>query len=414
MTEDRRAAARNVALYPWFRFFQNLLFWQAVWFLYFQNELSAAEAILLNALYDLATTVLEVPSGWMSDRVGRRITLILAAVFAVTASALLAFGGSFWVFLAGQVAFGASAAFSSGTDTAFLYESLEDAGRADEVEAQELRAWRFNFTALALSALIGGAVSLVSYAATFVMAGAAALVMLVIAIRFVEPGRLEHHVPQGGEWARFGALREALVNPVLLWLFALTVLMYGLSHVPFVFGQPYIQQSLASLGLEAEAPLVSGAVTTAMMLLSVAVSWAAPGIRHRIGLTAILLAAFAIQIGLAAILAATSSAFAIVFLLLRMVPNSLSAPFILARVQPELKNESRATYLSLKSLTGRIVFAASLYVATFATSAVDEMSFGELRLILLAYAGAGLIALVALWFWARRLPLDQPARANAA
>ena len=30
-------AARNVALYPWFRFCRGLLFWQAVWFLYFQN-----------------------------------------------------------------------------------------------------------------------------------------------------------------------------------------------------------------------------------------------------------------------------------------------------------------------------------------------------------------------------------------
>ena len=27
-------AARNIALYPWFKFFQNLLFWQAIWFLF--------------------------------------------------------------------------------------------------------------------------------------------------------------------------------------------------------------------------------------------------------------------------------------------------------------------------------------------------------------------------------------------
>ena len=56
-------AARNIAIYPWFRFCQNLIFWQAVWFLYFQAELSATEAILLYAIYDVGTTALEVPSG---------------------------------------------------------------------------------------------------------------------------------------------------------------------------------------------------------------------------------------------------------------------------------------------------------------------------------------------------------------
>ena len=87
--------SRNVALYPWFKFFQNLIFWQAVWFLYFQNTLSAAEAIALYAVYDIATTCLEVPSGYMSDRLGRRRTLIMASLAAILGSALLAIGGAF-------------------------------------------------------------------------------------------------------------------------------------------------------------------------------------------------------------------------------------------------------------------------------------------------------------------------------
>ena len=32
---------KNITLFPWFKFCQNLLFWQATWFLYFQQELSA-------------------------------------------------------------------------------------------------------------------------------------------------------------------------------------------------------------------------------------------------------------------------------------------------------------------------------------------------------------------------------------
>ena len=55
------ALTRNITLYRWSRFLRSLTFWQATWFLYFQNVLSGAEAILLYAVYDVATTVLEVP-----------------------------------------------------------------------------------------------------------------------------------------------------------------------------------------------------------------------------------------------------------------------------------------------------------------------------------------------------------------
>ena len=178
-----RSAEQNIALYPWFRFFQSLLFWQAIWFLYFQQTLSAAEAILLYAVYDLATTILEVPSGWLSDRFGRRVTLISSAVAAIAGALALAFGDTFAMFAFGQICLGASAAFSSGADTAFLYESLEDVGQTDRVEAEELRAWRYGFTGFALSALIGGAMSLAGFTYPFLASAVAQGGMLLIALR---------------------------------------------------------------------------------------------------------------------------------------------------------------------------------------------------------------------------------------
>jgi MFS family permease len=69
------AILRNTQLYRWSRFLRSLIFWQAVWFLYFQNVLSATAAILLYAVYDVAATLLEVPSGYMSDQLGRKKTL---------------------------------------------------------------------------------------------------------------------------------------------------------------------------------------------------------------------------------------------------------------------------------------------------------------------------------------------------
>ena len=391
-------ASRNVAIYPWFKFFQNLLFWQATWFLFFQSELSASEAILIYVFADIATTALEVPSGYFSDRVGRRITLILSALAGLVAAVLQALGTEFWVFAAAQIALGMHFAFVSGTDSALLFESLEEAGREGEVEAQELRALRFTFLALALSAISGGAMALWGLRMPYFATAAAFGLMLLVAFRFREPARRIGTAPP-----RLGldAIRATFRSPVLVWLFALSVAMYIFSHLPFIFGQPFILAALRDLGLAAEAPLVSGAVTATMMALSIATSWAAPGIRRRIGFSGILLVAFAMQIFLIGGLAATGSAFAIALLFLRMVPDSFSQPFIRARIQPLLHGAVRATYLSLQSLAGRLLFAASLFLASSGASQVGEMSHAEIRAILFAYAAAGLIAFALLLVTAR-------------
>lgn len=402
-------AERNVALYPWFRFFKELIFWQAIWFLYFQTKLTPAQVILLYAVYDLATTILEVPSGWFSDRLGRRVTLILSTLAGAVGIALLGLAESFPVFLIGQILLGGSMAFASGTDAALLYESLEDTGNADRIEAEEVRAWRFGFTGLALSAVTGGAMALWSYPLAFGATAIAQLVALFITFRFVEPGMRRDDIAQGGEWARIASIGTALRKPILIWLFVLSVLMYGFSHIPFIFGQPFIEQALAPLGWSSEAPLVSGAVTTTMMLLSVLVSLRAEWLRARLGLAGLLLFAFALQIGLVAVLAATSSVLAIAVLFLRMVPDALSTPFIRARIQPELESRSRATFLSLKSLAGRLLFAGSLWFAAGSTGGVGTLAYAEMQPILLAYAGVGLAVLAALAVMTRKVPVDSNA-----
>ncbi|MEL6691000.1 MAG: MFS transporter, partial [Pseudomonadota bacterium] len=178
---------RNIALYPWFKFCQHLIFWQAVWFLYLQSELTAAEAILLYALYELATTVLEVPSGYASDRLGRRVTLIAATACGVGAASLQIVGGTFAVFAVAQVLLGGFQAFTSGTDSAFLYESLAAEDREDEIEAQELRAWRFGFIALALSAFTGGLLARADFVYVYFGTALAFFVGMMLALQFKEP-----------------------------------------------------------------------------------------------------------------------------------------------------------------------------------------------------------------------------------
>ncbi len=402
--------ARNVALYPWYQFCRNLTFWQAIWFLFFQTELSASQAILLYVIYDIGTTALEVPSGYLSDRVGRRFTLIVSAGCGLAGAVLLSFGSGFAVFALAQVCLGASTAFVSGTDSALLYESLAATGEEDKIETHELRAWRFSFSALAVSAVLGGIMAFQSFTLPF-LAGAAILAgVLVLTFRFSEPPHAAPPVAQGGELMRLRTLGTALTQPVLVWLLVLSVLMYGFSHVPYVFGQPFILQALSAAGWASEAPIVSGVTSASMMLVSVLISLIALRLRKRLGLPVILLFAFALQIALIGILALTDSLIAIALLFLRMVPDALSRPFILARIQPMLSDDSRATYLSLQSFCGRLLFAATLYAASLSASDVGLMPYAEIRQVLGWYAVTGLVLLGALALWSKHVQIETPAK----
>ncbi|MDF3414729.1 MFS transporter [Sulfitobacter sp. M57] len=402
--DEHGALKRNLTLYPWFKFAQNLTFWQAIWFLLFQNTLSAAQAILLYAIYDVATTVMEVPSGYMSDRLGRRRTLIAAAFFGALGAALVAVGSGFAVFALAQVCLGVSAAFSSGTDSALLYESLKVQGRAAEVEAQETRGWQAALIGLALSAITGGVLASYHLGWAFVAGAVAQVLALIIAWRFVEPLHERGSVGSAGLSGQWRHFRQAMGRPVLVWLFILSVLMYGFSHVPFIFGQPFIAQALE--GLTWSPPIVSGTVSAMMMLVSVLASLVALKLRRRIGLSAILLLAFGIQIGLIGVLSLTDSALAIAVLLLRMVPNSFARPFIVARMQPLLDDAGRATYLSLQSFVGRLLLAGSLLFASARVQQDTVMVYADIQVTLGGYAIAGLVFLLALSALARWAKLE--------
>ncbi|NNE22729.1 MAG: MFS transporter [Rhizobiales bacterium] len=394
---------RNIKLYPWFQACRNLLFWQAVWFLYFQNVLSAAEAVMLAAIYDIGTLILEVPSGYMSDRIGRRITLITATLATLAGCVMLGLGSSFYVFALAQIMLGAGSAFVSGTDHALLYDSLIEDGRQDDVAWHEARAWRFTFAALAISAMIGGLISMYAMHMAFLATALTAAAALVLTMLLQEPA---HRDDGFTPLAQGKAILERLRHRGLAWLFTLSVAMYVFSHVPFVFAQPFINEVLAGIGFAAETPAVSGAIVASMMLTSVAAAWFALPLARRIGKTGIFLLALAMQVGLVAVLAFTVHPAALALLLLRMVPDAFARPMILAYVQPRLKSSYRATYLSLQSLIGRLILAASLFAISFAVPDNSILRQADLQAVLPWYVGAGLFLLIVLAVTSRVLKDD--------
>ena len=393
---------RNIRLYPWFVCLRNLTFWQAIWFLYFQDSLSAAEALVLAATLDITSSILEVPSGYLADKFGRRITLIGAAIASTLGSLVLATGDTFLVFMVAQVLLGIGISLYSGTENALLYDSLSAAGRSEEVAAQETRAFRFMYAGLALAAVSGGVLAMGHAAYAYLATAFASAAALTLAFLFREPPITAAEVREVSVLSQARVIFGKLRDRTLAWYFALAVAMYVFSHIPYVYGQPFIANALAGYGYAGEAPLVSGIVVACMMLISVAASWATMPLAARFGHKPTLLMAFAIQLGLVAVLAFSIHIAAIALLLLRMVPDALAKPLILAGVQPRLESSYRATFLSVQSLLGRLTLAASVLAGSYWLPGEGAFSAPALQALLTVYAAVGLILGALLLISARR------------
>ena len=77
----------------------------------------------------LAEFLFEIPSGYISDRIGHKKMLVLSKVFMILAVLSFIYGGFLIFFVLGAIFTSLSFASRSGTNTAFLHETLVDLNR---------------------------------------------------------------------------------------------------------------------------------------------------------------------------------------------------------------------------------------------------------------------------------------------
>ncbi|MCB9676885.1 MAG: MFS transporter [Alphaproteobacteria bacterium] len=386
---------RNLALVNGYFAAQNALFWIPVFVLWFSRSLTAAEVLRLEAVYYSAVVVLEVPSGWMSDRLGRRWTLFCSGLGWAAGSALIGLGDGFAAFAAGQVMLAAGRAFASGTDSSLLYESLDALGRPLEMRDRLGRAGSWGFATLAVASLAGGAVGYVDLRGAYLLSVVGGLAAAGIALGFVEPPRTgDQPTPR----EQLAILRQAPRNPAVFRVLVLVVAMTVFVHIPYELQQPWLDRLLE----DARTPVISGVfVALSFMSASVGSRMAEP-IAQRLdpsgeaAFTRGMALGMALLAGVMGLMALGPTVWVAPFLAMRSFPTGFTQPLAEAEVHPHLPSSIRATWLSLQSLAGRLAFALVLLGVSAAIG--ETWSVDALRTILVpaaSIAGLGTIATLA-------------------
>ena len=171
------------------RFFHNLipayvierLFWE-------QRGMTIQMVVYTEIIYAVAIVLLEIPSGIISDKWGRKKMIVLNAFFGCFEFLILIFATEFWHFAAAVFLAGVGCSAGSGSENALLYDSLLSNGNEQSFEKclGRLNAW--DFSASILAALSGSLMAgRFGFEFNYWVSFAGMLVSLCITFRLVEP-----------------------------------------------------------------------------------------------------------------------------------------------------------------------------------------------------------------------------------
>lgn len=274
-----------------------------VWLVHERGFSPALVATVL-AAGDLCVFALEVPTGWVADRLGHRFSLIIGSFVQVCAMLVFWLAATPPTLLASSLLVAVGDAFRSGADEALLYRSCAALGREDEFQAIEARTRSVGLIALVALLLGGGGlVAVAGYAAAWMTEIALCATGLAMAWFMVEPpASLEVAGPADVDGQP--ASRQARRWSIFLSLIVPGAVLDGLASVAAF---------LAQTGADAEVARVT-ALVAAMTLSEAAGAWTAARVWRNDGRLHLLLLACGTAVLAAALVSSAGVAAAAVAL----------------------------------------------------------------------------------------------------
>ena len=320
--------------------------------LFFQeNGLSMKEVLLLQSIFSIGIILFEIPSGYFSDVIGRKTTIILGCILGFFGFSIYSFSYGFWGFLIAELILGLGSSFLSGTDSAIIYDSLIQSKKEKDYKKIEGRMLSVGNFSEAIASFIGGFVALISLRTPFYIEMTLMFFTIPLAFTLIEPKRQKHENKEGPIKEIIKIVKYSIHhNREIKWLIFYSGFI-GASTLTMVwFIQPYFQ----FVGL----PLAYFGIAWGILNLSVGIfSLYAHKIELSVGRKKSLISLIFISFIGYVLLGIFNSLWAIIFIILFYFVRGISEPILKDYVNKLISSNMRATVLSVKNLFGRLVFS---------------------------------------------------------
>lgn len=232
--------ARNLRLLGWFNFWADFRPYAPIAILYFSQVTgSYALGMSIYSVTHLAQSLLEVPTGVLSDKAGRKKTVVYGAVAGVFALTFYAIGGAYLPLLVGAIFEGLGRAFYSGNNDALLYDTLAEMEQRESFQEYLGRTSSMYQFALAISAVLGSLIATISFQTVMWVSVIPMVLALIVSVRLVEP---RVHVRSSGNiYAHLAtAFRNFRQNPRLRTMSMAWILSYAIGESSWLIRSAFI------------------------------------------------------------------------------------------------------------------------------------------------------------------------------
>jgi MFS family permease len=234
--------ARNLRLLMWFCFWGDFRPYAPIAIIYFaQISGSFALGMSIFAVTRLAQSLLEVPTGILSDKVGRKHTVVYGAVAGVFALIFYAIGGTYLALFIGAVFEGLGRAFYSGNNDALLHDTLAEMGQRERFAEYLGKTSSMYQVALAISAVIGSLIAAFSFQVALWLSVVPMVLALVVSLMLVEPQAFTRQ--SGNVYAHLRtAYRNFAKNSRLRTLSLASITSYAISESTWLIRSAFIEK----------------------------------------------------------------------------------------------------------------------------------------------------------------------------
>ena len=287
---ERAIPPASVLKYYLYKATKAVEFYRPIMYLFFLAQgLSFTQIAVLEAIYNLTTVLGEIPTGYLGDRMGRRNSLLFGTALVAATLVGIGLASSFLAFAALYVCWSMGYNFRSGSEDAWLYDTLTDDRSEDEFASVRGRGESVSLAVGAGAAILGGRLGSLDLSYPwFVAAGVTALGVVVL-LTVEEPAAYEESD------ARRVGLRETLdvvwavlarrnVRALVVYYY---VLYAAVTYLVFVFLQPVFETVVLDLGVAAaRVESLLGVFYAAYSLVGAALSYHTGTIREHVGMRA--------------------------------------------------------------------------------------------------------------------------------
>nr|WP_092933487.1 MFS transporter [Natrinema hispanicum] len=249
--------------------------------------LTFTQIAILEAIYNLTTLLGEIPTGYIGDRVGRRNSLLIGT--ALISLTLLGIGlsSSFGALVVLYVCWSTGYNFRSGSEDAWLYDTLTDDLSEDEFAHVRGRGESVSLAIGAGAAIVGGYLGSIDLSYPWFVAATVTAIGVFVLLTIDEPETYEQADTTELSFRQTLSMIRRTVSQRNIRAFVLYyyVLYAAVTYLVFVFLQPIFETVVLDFGVsQTQVKSLLGWFYAAYSLFGAGLSYYTGAIRDRLGL----------------------------------------------------------------------------------------------------------------------------------